>query len=183
MKFTFKDSVLPALTLTIICAVMTLALAGTNELTKQQIADAQLETAAHSRMVVLPEADEFTEADGYYEGAAGGNTVGYVFETSSNGYGGQIDVMTGISADGRITGVTILNQNETPGLGANILNEGFTAQYMQNVPEHSLEVVKNQIASDGEIEALTGATISSNAVTNAVNQAVEIYNNEIKGGE
>ncbi len=184
MKFTFKDSILPALILTVICAVMTLALAGTNELTKMQIAEAQLEVARQSRMVALPDAEEFTETDaGYYKGMSGGSVVGYVFEISSAGYGGAVNVMTGISADGNITGVVILSQNETPGLGANILKDDFTAQYKQGVPERGLEVIKNQAAGEGEIEALTGATVSSTAVTNAVNRAVEIYNNEIKGGE
>lgn len=180
-KLTFKDAVLPALILVIICAVSSAALAGTNMITKDKIAEAALETAANSRMIVLPEADSFTETDaGYYEALSGDEVIGYIFETTAKGYGGDVDVMTGITTDGNISGVAILSQNETPGLGANVLKEDFTSQYQQAVPEHGLHVVKGQ-AGEGDVEALTGATISTNAVTNAVNEAVSIYNETIKG--
>lgn len=175
MKFSFKESVLPVIILVVICVVMTAALVGTNALTEDKIVEAQLKISEESRMIVLPDADEFAEEGSYYVGTSGGSIVGYVFETSAKGYGGDINVMTGISENGDITGVVILDQAETPGLGANIIKESFTEQYQQSVPERSLEVVKNQAAGSGEVEAVTGATISTNAVTNAVNEAIEMY--------
>lgn len=87
--------------------------------------------------------------------------------------------MTGISVDGDITGVVLLDHEETPGLGANAEKDSFTDQYQQSATE--LEVVKTEPVSDGEILAITGATITSTAVTNAVNSAVEQYE-EIMGG-
>ena len=89
--------------------------------------------------------------------------------------------MTGISAEGEITGVVILDHSETPGLGANAERASFTDQYKQPAPENGITLVKNKAPAEGEIEALTGASITSRAVTNAVNAAIEQYN-AVKGG-
>ncbi len=72
---------------------------------------------------------------------------------------GTIEVMTGITADGSVSGVVLLSQNETPGLGANATKESFTGQYQQAVPESGFEVIKSGGAADGQIQAMTGATI------------------------
>ena len=103
-----------------------------------------------------------------------GQLAGYVITTEAKGYGGTIEVMTGITADGSVSGVVLLSQNETPGLGANATKESFTGQYQQAVPESG--------ADDGQIQAMTGATITSQAVTDAVNLAVEKYQTLEKGG-
>lgn len=89
--------------------------------------------------------------------------------------------MTGISTEGNVTGVTILSLNETPGLGMNAQNETYTDMYRQPVPKNGFSVVKSGQAEHGNIVALTGATITTNAVTNAVNAAVEQYQ-AIQGG-
>ena len=104
-----------------------------------------------------------------------------MFETGASGYGGTVSVMTGIDAEGSITGVVILSHDETPGLGANATKSSFLDQYLQPAPEGGLSVVKYQTPSDGQIEAMTGATVTSTAVTNAVNQAIEQYY-AVKGG-
>ena len=108
--------------------------------------------------------------------------AGYVITTEAKGYGGTIEVMTGITADGSVSGVVLLSQNETPGLGANATKESFTEQYQQAVPESGFEVIKSGAAADGQIQAMTGATITSRAVTDAVNLAVEKYQTLEKGG-
>ena len=181
MKMNAKDILKPALTLFIICLVVTALLAGTNLLTKDKIAEQAEITAQESRKIVLSDAETFEEQDGCYVGLAGGETVGYVFETESKGYGGTVKVMTGIGADGMITGVVILEHEETPGLGANAERASFTDQYKQAVPADGITLVKNKAAGEGEIVALTGASITSRAVTDAVNQAIEQYNT-VKGG-
>ena len=89
--------------------------------------------------------------------------------------------MTGISGEGAITGVVILSHEETPGLGANAEKAEFLDQYLQSAPEGGLSVIKYQTPGEGQIEAITGATITSTAVTNAVNQAIEQYY-QVKGG-
>ena len=126
-------------------------------------------------------ADSFEEADGYYVGKANNETVGYVFQTEAKGYGGAVKVMTGISAGGQITGVVILEHSETPGLGANAEKASFTDQFKQTAPEKGITLVKNKAPSDGEIEAMTGASITSRAVTNAVNEAITKYNTVKEG--
>ena len=72
-----------------------------------------------------------------------GQLAGYVITTEAKGYGGTIEVMTGITADGSVSGVVLLSQNETPGLGANATKESFTGQYQQAVPESGFEVIKS----------------------------------------
>lgn len=181
MKITAKDILKPALILFAICLVVTALLAGTNLLTKNKIAEQSALEAEQSRKVVLSDADSFEEADGYYIGKANNETVGYVFQTEAKGYGGTVKVMTGISADGQITGVVILEHSETPGLGANAEKASFTDQFKQAVPENGITLVKNKAPSDGEIEAMTGASITSRAVTNAVNEAITKYNTVKEG--
>ena len=131
-------------------------------------------------MVVFPGAESFEERDGHYAGLDGaGEAVGYVFETEGKGYGGTVKVMTGIGVDGNITGVIVLSHSETPGLGANAEKESFREQYQQPVANLAggIQVVKFQAPGEGEIQAMTGATITSTAVTGAVNQAIEQYQN------
>lgn len=181
MKITAKDILKPALILFVICLVVTALLAGTNLLTKDKIAEQSALEAEQSRKVVLSDADSFEEADGYYIGKANNETVGYVFQTEAKGYGGAVKVMTGISTDGQITGVVILEHSETPGLGANAEKASFTDQFKQAVPENGITLVKNKAPSDGEIEAMTGASITSRAVTNAVNEAITKYNTVKEG--
>lgn len=173
-----KEVLKPTAILFVICVVVSAALAGTNLLTRDRIAQAQAQKAEESRMIVLPGAESFEERDGHYAGLdGGGNTVGYVFETEGKGYGGSVNVMTGISAEGSITGVVILSHGETPGLGANAEKESFREQYKQPVADlaNGISVVKFQAPKEGEIQAMTGATITSTAVTNAVNSAIEQY--------
>lgn len=174
-----KTVLAPAAVLLVICILVSAALAGTNLLTRDRIAEAQAQKAEESRKVVLPEASSFEQAgDGsHYIGKDGsGASVGYVFETEGKGYGGSVNVMTGISTDGNITGVVILSHGETPGLGANAEKADFRDQYKQPVPSTgAIQVVKFQTPAEGQIEAMTGATITSTAVTNAVNAAIEQY--------
>ena len=111
MKLSWKEILRPTAVLFVICVAVAAALAGTNLLTEERIAQQAVATAEESRKVVLPGAEEFqAQEDGaYYTGSAGGQLVGYVFETEASGYGGKVKVMTGIDAEGAITGVVILS--------------------------------------------------------------------------
>ena len=176
MKFKPKEIAVPALILCAICLIITGALSVTNFITKDTIEALNLQTEKEARTVVLPDAANFEAGDSeesYY--------VGKADDGSEKGYGGTIQVMTGINTEGEITGVTILSLDETPGLGMNAQNASFTDMYKQTVPEGGFNVIKSGTAGDGNIVALTGATITSQAVTDAVNSAIDQYN-EIKGG-
>lgn len=191
MKLNPKEIIRPAVMLTVICLVVTALLAGTNLLTKDQIERQKQEAARTSRELVLPGVTEFEEAKttgaegeevGYYIGKNGGEIAGYVFTTTASSYGGQIQVMTGIQADGAVTGVELLSINDTPGLGMNAQKEDFRAQYHQAIPESGqFSVIKSGDQQDGEIMAMTGATITSQGVTDAVNSAIALYQT-VKGG-
>ena len=188
-KLNPKEIILPIVVLLVICVGVTAILASVNNLTKEPIAQQAQQKAEQARAVVLPNAESFeqipAELDGVSEvckGLKNGETVGYTFTASSNGYGGAVEVMVGIdSKSGEISGVSILSQGETPGLGANAVKSEFTDQYKQKAQK--ITVIKNAAPKDGEIEALTGATITSRAVTNAVNSAVKAYEEIEKGGE
>lgn len=182
VKITPKEVLKPALSLFVFCLVMTLLLVGTNLLTRDQIQAQTVKTEETARKMVFPDADSFDEKEGYFIAVKDGKTAGYVFTTEANSYGGALKVMTGISEEGKVTGVSILSIDDTPGLGMNAKNESFRNQYLQDVPSDGFEVVTGGNAGEGEINALTGATITSKAVTTAVNEAVDQYE-EIKEGD
>ncbi|MEG1426254.1 MAG: RnfABCDGE type electron transport complex subunit G [Oscillospiraceae bacterium] len=180
MKLNFKNVVAPALILFTICFVISSLLSVTNMLTKDKITESMKAKEEESRQIVLQEAESFVPAadNSYFTGKKGEEIVGFVFITEAKGYGGTVKVMTGIGSDDQVKGVVILNQNETPGLGANATKASFTDQFKQAA--QPLQVGKGT-SGDGQISAMTGATITTKAVTNAVNTAIEAYS-RVKGG-
>lgn len=179
-KFDTTEILKPALILFIICLVVTFLLAFTNVFTKDAILNQELKTQESSQRIVLPGAVSFLESykDGikFYTGFdENNNKIGYVFSNEGKGYGGTINVMTGIASDGQIQGISILSHNETPGLGANITSDKFTEQFKVNAPKNGFSIIKGESNKNGEISAITGATISSTAVTNAVNKSIEQF--------
>ncbi|MCD8221849.1 MAG: RnfABCDGE type electron transport complex subunit G [Clostridiales bacterium] len=108
---------------------------------------------------------------------ASGNEIGHVITATSNdGFGGAVTVSVGILSDGTVNGIEFLTLAETAGLGMNADKPEFKSQYAgKNVTEFS--VTKDGATSDDQINALSGATITSRAVTNAVNSAVYFVNN------
>ncbi|MDO5448539.1 MAG: RnfABCDGE type electron transport complex subunit G [Clostridia bacterium] len=195
MKMNAKDILVPTISLLVICLVATALLALVNNVTKDKIAEQTALSEAAARVQVLPDATEFKEVDmdgdkvtDYYEGLdKSGETVGYVFNTigEDKGYGGDVAVTVGIDTDGIITGIVPGDiSNETPGLGQNAGKASWQAQFVGESGD--LEVVKSDKAaqentSDGKINALTSATITSKAVTGSVNVALDMF--EEIGGE
>lgn len=182
-----KELLIPVAVLTVIAAVMAALLGGTNLLTKDKIALLSKQTKEQAVKQVI-NADEYVDAKVTYDGVDYDYTVaktnqqevGYAFVLSSNGYGGAVQSVIGINTKGEITAVVITDvSNETPGLGQNAKNEDFYGQFAGK--KQSLSVVKND-PKENEVRAVTGATITSKAVTNSVNLARELYNT-IKKGE
>lgn len=184
-----KDILKLGATLFAICAVAALVLGVTNNITAPVIEERNIQASNEARKNVLPEAYEFKELDGMnsnivlevYEGIKDGQVIGYTIKTSSKGYGGAIELMVGISKDGKITGVEIGNHSETPGLGSKATEPMFKNQYVNKDVLNSLLVVKGSTNNDNEISAISGATITSNGVTNGVNAAMKIYNEKLSG--
>ncbi|MBO4445930.1 MAG: RnfABCDGE type electron transport complex subunit G [Clostridia bacterium] len=193
-KMNPKDILVPAVSLFVICVVATALLALVNSITKDKIQANTLAKAAEARQTVLAEAKDFKEVDkdsdgtvDYYEGVDGtGNVVGYVFDCSGDakGYGGDVSVTVGIDTEGKITGIQPDDvSNETPGLGQNSDKASWKAQFVGESGD--LTVVKSDKSaqdntSDGKINAITSATITSKAVTSSVNAALDMYD-EIGG--
>ena len=171
-----KEIIVPSATLLVICLVATLLLGVTNLLTAGQIAKLEEETKIAAMNEVLP-AEDYTQTEGkeIYTAVKNGAVAGYIFVTGAKGYGGNISVMTAVDPAGKILAVSILSaSDETPGLGQNVTKEGFYSQFLGLSGD--ITVVKNGANStDNEINAVTGATISSKAVTKAVNEALTLY--------
>ena len=110
-----------------------------------------------------------------------GNVLGYVLQLSSMGYGDDIEFALGITNDGVINGLSIISINETPGLGMNA--EKVLVPQFASKQATQFTVNKNGATSDSEITAISGATITSNAVTRAVNVGVAYFENVLKGGQ
>ena len=184
-KISAKAILIPTISLFLICLVVTALLALTNNVTADKIAENEEQNKQTSMKTVLPDAAEFEEieTDVVYAGKdKDGNIIGYAISTASQGYGGQVKVMSGIDTNGVIVGVDVFyNDDETPGLGKNTSNKSFTKQY-QGLSAGSDIVVSKDDTSGGAqaVDAVTSATISSRAVTKAVNDACQKYN-EITG--
>ncbi len=179
-----REILFTAISLFLICAVSAGILAAVNAKTGPMISARGAEEEQAAKTELLPDAERFEEialSDGgaaYAGKTAADELCGYVFTTAASSYGGKLTLMTGIDANGAVTGVKILSIEDTPGLGMNAKRPEFLAQYGGTDAE--LTVVKNQEAGENEIAAITSATITSRAVTSAVN-AARAYYNEITG--
>lgn len=177
-KLSAKAILIPTVSLFLICLFVTALLALTNNVTADKIAENEEQNKQNSMRTVLPDAAEFEEIEEnvlYLGKDKDGNPVGYAVSTATQGYGGQVKVMTGIGTDGVIIGVDVFyNDDETPGLGKNTSNESFRDQYKGLKVDSEIAVSKDR--TDGQtVDAVTSATISSRAVTKAVNEACEKY--------
>ncbi|BBO78265.1 hypothetical protein DSCW_56820 [Desulfosarcina widdelii] len=129
-----------------------------------------LEIAAH-RVAV----DKAGQAKTYsvYEARYAGELRGWVIKTKGQGYADAIELLVGLSPDRKsLTGLFVLDQKETPGLGNKIVTADWRGQFIGAPTSRALVVVKSGAAKPGEIDAVTGATISSNSVTAMINTAV-----------
>ncbi len=175
----YKNMVKPTLVLTAICLVVSLLVAATQFITADAIKEQEIAIAEASKKAVMHYAWEFKEieSDEYTASLAlneDGKTIGYVITTSAKGYGGQVQVMTGIDIKGAVTGVEILSEQETEGLGKKANKPDFRNKYIgKNVERYN--VVKIKAKEEGDIVAITGATVTTNAVTNAVNEAKAVF--------
>ena len=189
-----KDMFKLGLNLLIISAVAALLLALTNSVTASTIAKRNEQANAEARKLVLESAQDFEEvkdaktdnskgvevSEIYEAKDASGNTVGYTLKVLPSGYGGTIELMVGIdSAKGQVSGINVVSNSETAGLGAKSTDPEFSDQY-KGKPLEELSVLKNGTPGDTEIKAISGATITSTAVTNGVDAAIEVYNNSLK---
>lgn len=196
MKTIFKSTVV----LVAITLIAGLALATVYEVTKEPIASAEKTARENAYRMVLPDALSFI-ATGIPEQSlypvevensvrinaclvgvahedpmsalsmsAVNPIVGYVVNvTSPNGYGGDITLAVGILTDGSVSGVSVISQSETAGLGAKCADKAFTDQFVGIMGP--VEYVKGVKSEPNQIDAISGATVTTRAVTEAVNAA------------
>ncbi len=190
-----------ALILFAITLVAGACLGGVYTVTKEPIAAAQLEAKKEAYRTVLSDAADFRAddyaavietANGELGGLSYGNVLidecvtgvdgsgsllGYVVTaTSKDGYGGNITVSVGITSAGEVKGIEFLTLAETAGLGMNADQPEWKAQYANKTVDE-FTVTKSGASADNEIDAISGATITSRAVTGAVNSALYFVRN------
>ena len=157
-------------TLFLISAICAVLLGLVNNITAGPIAAANEAATQEAMQAVLPadsyEQVEYTGGNALVTAVYKAGDAGYVVQVAPSGFGGNLDVMVGVGADGTCTGVSIISHAETSGLGANATKEDFRAQF---VGKANVAVTKD----GGDIAALTGATITSRAVCDGVNAAIE----------
>lgn len=200
-----KKIVHDALILTAFTLVLGFLLGLVYEITKQPIADANAAAAQEAYKAVFADADSFEALDGFdktaatdivvaagYEDSiddvqvakdASGSEIGYVVTvTAKDGSQSTITFSVGIQSDGTVNGYSVTSISETPGLGMKVEDEDFYSQFEGKLVD-TFSVVKNSPAADNEIEAISGATISSKAVTNGVNAALTYFRSELGGAQ
>ncbi|MFZ0389062.1 MAG: RnfABCDGE type electron transport complex subunit G [Calditrichia bacterium] len=110
-----------------------------------------------------------------YKGDAEQDTAGYAFMAYGNGYSSVVETMVGIDTAGRILSIEVISQKETPGLGALVVEDGafqgkkWTTRQFEGKTADDLKVDKD----GGEIVSITGATITSRAVTNSIRERMQ----------
>ncbi|EHM10568.1 electron transport complex, RnfABCDGE type, G subunit [Thermanaerovibrio velox DSM 12556] len=166
----------------VITAVTGLVLGAVQQITAGPISKTKEAQRQEAFRKTLPEADSFNPVkfppvsgvQDVQEGRKGGELVGYAVTVSVKGYAGPVVFVTGIGSDGIIRGISMLSQSETPGLGAKASEPSFSDQF-RGKKAQVLKVVKSAPAKDDEVLAISGATITSRAVTEGVNSAVEVF--------
>lgn len=183
-----------ALALTLITLVAGVALGGVYEITKDPIAKQEAQAKAEAYEQVFTDAAAFEEVkmddtllqtirdqldqEGYKAQSIeeimraedqSGEMLGYAFTVvTSEGYGGDIRFSMGVQNDGTLNGISILSIGETAGLGMNADTPAFKDQFVRKQVE-KLQYTKNGATQDDEINAISGATVTTNAMTNGVN--------------
>ena len=165
-----KDFVMPIAVLTVICLVISGALALTNSATAPIIEETSRKNAEAARKEVLPAADSFEQLT--LEGAPAtvkeaykaANGAGYVFSMTAKGYGGKMKIVCGIDAEGKIVATKLLEHAETQGMGSRAATAENTDQY-----------VGKDAALEG-VDTLTGATVTTTAFKGAIADAFVAYN-------
>ena len=197
----------PVITLAVITLLAGVALSGIYALTKDTIERQKREENAASYKAVMETADSFAYSDQLDEVVAGmegavygssfgkayineaviakdasGQTMGYVVSvTSGDGYKGDITLSVGIDLSGTLTGIAFTEISETPGLGMRATEPEFMNQFKDRTVD-AFVLVKTGAAAENEIDGISGATFTSKAVTNAVNAALDFFNQTLKGG-
>ena len=182
-------------TLLVTCVVVAAALGGVNAVTADTIDDINWENTVTAMKAVVadPDATTFSDAlplsddmlaaaaavggtlDSVYEAQENGQSAGYAIKVVTSGSQGKIEMMVGVDSEGTITGVSIVKNSETSGIGSKVMNNENTAAGVGVLTQF-----EGKSAADGtltvgsNIDAISGATVSTRGVTNGVNSALAV---------
>ena len=183
-------------TLLITCVVVAAALGGVNAITAEKIAAINWENTVTAMKAVVadPDGTTFSDAleltdtmtaaassaggtlDSVYEAQANGQSAGYAIKVVTSGSQGKIEMMVGVDAEGTVTGVSIVKNSETSGIGSKVMTNLPTANGVG-----VLSQFEGKSAADGtlivgsNVDAISGATVSTRGVTNGVNAALAVF--------
>ena len=161
-KLEIKAIAKHALSLFLICLIAAASLAVVNLFTAEPIAANELRLANESRQLIFPGA-QFEDMGGYFAAYLDGELLGWCIDTQAQGYGGPVRVSTGLNPEGRVVKVQIISAaGETPGLGQKIREESFLRKFIGG---------SDHVA----VDSIASATYSSQAVVQAVNEALAFY--------
>jgi len=164
------------------CFVAGIIIAGVYFFTSPIAAQKSILLKNNSMKALVKDADDFKPVDGktdWYKATNGGKTIAYVIPAETKGYGGKIKLLVAVSPDDKVIGYDVVSHNETPGLGDGTTKD-FFKERIAGKSTQNLKVVKDPGNKD-DVQAITGATISSRAVVSCINTAVEEVA-EYKGG-
>ena len=178
-----------ALILFLITILAGMLLGLTYEVTKEPIRVQNEKIKNAALAAVVTEAESFNPIEvtagyegvnGVYEAIKGGEVIAYAFEmTAFEGYGGNIELMVGIGKDDTILGIDVVKHAETPGLGAKSDEPAFKGEFAGEAAEDLTVVKFSPSPNAGDISSISGATITSRSVTNAVNVATDYFDDNL----
>ena len=178
-------------TLFVTCVIVAACLGGVNAVTEEKIDDINWEKTVEAMKKVAPDATDFSEPlpiteemtaaagsvtlDSVYEALVNGQSAGHAIKVVSSGSQGKIEMMVGVDAEGTVTGVSIVKNSETSGIGSKVMTNMPTANGIG-----VLSQFEGKSAADGtltvgaNVDAISGATVSTRGVTNGVNAALAV---------
>jgi Na+-translocating ferredoxin:NAD+ oxidoreductase subunit G len=156
-------SAFPVILLTVVVAICVTILTGVGGITLPRIEAMERQKIETMLTEMFPIMTSYTFEDELYTVYSNGDRVGNAFVAVGKGYGGNINVLVGLEDEETVKGIIVISHTETPGLGSKITEAFFTDQFL------STRIDNVALRRDGgQIDAITGATISSRAVADAV---------------
>lgn len=184
-----KENLKLGITLFLITSIAGALLGLTYDATKEAIA-AQSMLSVTDLQQIIPEAESVKENEVVIEEGSnilevldaysGDTKVGTMIKVVGKGFHGEVEILVGIDEEDTLRGIKVLSHTETPGVGSKIEKEEFYTQFNDKATEGLFQVVKVEPSNDTEIQGISGATVSSNCVTNSVNEAIQFYFKDLK---
>jgi len=178
VKANTLKKIFPVVLITAVVFASVALLNWTDSITRGKI-EYQKEQQIQSMLTeMFPNMSKYTFEDDIYTIYSDGAEVGYAFIALGKGYGGNIDILVGLEDEATIKGIIIISHSETPGLGSRVAERSFTDKFaVLNIADVALS------RDGGQIDAITGSTIGSRAVVDAVRATAMEKVKLLKGGE